>query len=269
MKPNSSIHAMIKSTLIGLCLLTCTRAFAEAELKGTPADLAQYLVTVPKTVTIDGEAEMKVPADKAILSLKVATEHKSLHDALRANQELRAKLLAFLKEHGIPAERVHASRFSSTPKFGWFGDKAKSYRVENLVKVTVQDEKEFQSAASAVDAWSEVQYVGADFEHENKEALKSQAIAQACENANQRSKAYQDQLGLKLVAIRFGAGTVTQRTPANLGNYPRLVGGLSRSPAMVTALPQASDAQSGEEVSSFGELVFTAQVAVEYAVQPK
>jgi len=84
---------------------------------------------------------------------------------LRSNQELRSRLVDFLQKQGIHRDRVMASRFSSTPKFGLFGEKAKSYRVDNLVKVTVHDEKELQIAASAVDSWSEVQFLGAEFEH--------------------------------------------------------------------------------------------------------
>ena len=99
-----------------------------------------------------------------------------------------------------------ASRFSSTPKFGMFGEKAKSYRVDNLVKVAVQDEKELQIAASAVDSWPEVQFVGAEFEHQDKEALKIRAVAEACENAQKRSKIFEEKLGLKLVPSRFSGG---------------------------------------------------------------
>ena len=201
------------------CLFTAQHVLAEPEIKGNPAELAQYLSGIPKTVMVMGEAEVRVPADKAIVSLKVSTENKALHEALRSNQEVRSKVGSFLQKQGIPAERVKASRFSSTPKFGMFGEKAKSYRVDNVVKVAVQDEKELQIAASAVDSWPEVQFVGAEFEHEGKEALKSKAVAQACENAQKRSKIFEEKLGFKLIPSRFSGGAVSQRLPAMVGNY--------------------------------------------------
>src|SRR5258708_21865999 len=188
--------------LAAFVLLAASPVFAETEITGTPTELTQYLTGIPKTVMVVGEAEVRVPADKALVSLKVSTESKSLHEALPSNQEVRSKLGSFLQKQGIPADRVKASRFSSTPKFGMFGEKAKSYRVDNLVKVAVQDEKELQIAASAVDAWSEVQFVGSEFEHEDKEALKSKAGAQACENAQKRSKIFEEKLGLKLVPAK-------------------------------------------------------------------
>src|ERR1041385_4920668 len=89
---------------------------AEPELKGSPAELAAYLAGLPKIVSVAGEAEVKVPADRASLMLKVTTESKSLQDALRANQEVRAKMISLLIERGIAPEKVQSSRFSSTPK---------------------------------------------------------------------------------------------------------------------------------------------------------
>ena len=225
------------------------------------------LVEVSAGLRAGGEAEVRVPAEKAIVSLKVSTENKALHEALRSNQEVRTKLGGFLQKQGIPPERVQASRFSSTPKFGMFSEKAKSYRVDNVVKVAVQDEKELQIAATAVDSWPEVQFVGAEFEHEGKEALKSKAVAQACENAQKRSKIFEEKLGFKLVPSKFSGGTVSQRLPAMVGNYPNS-SYARKAAAAVTPLP-AAEADVAESVSSFGELIYTVEVTIEYQVQPK
>jgi len=188
-------------------------AFGEAELKGTATGQAQYLASVPRTVTVSGDGDVRLPADRVVVSLKVTTDNRSLQEALRVNQDVRARLLAYLKKQGIAAERVQASKFSSTPRFGLFGEKAKSYRVENVVKVTVLDEKEFQGAAGAVDGWSEVQFVGAEFEHVDKDALKAKAIEQACDKANARKKIYEEKLGVKLVPAAFVEGRVAQNVP--------------------------------------------------------
>jgi uncharacterized protein YggE len=248
--------------------LLCSQALAETELKGTEAELIRYLGTLPKTVSILGEAEVKVPADKAIVSLKVTTENKSLQEALRYNQEVRGKVTSFLIKQGIPAERIRASRFSSTPKFGWFKDKAKSYRVENLVKVTVQDEKELQSTGSAVDASPEVQFVGAEFEHDQKETLKAKVVAQACDNANERRKVYEEKLGVRLTPVRFSGENVSQKLPAILGNY-RISSGLADGSSAPSASQQADVSEVTETASSLGKLVYAAQITVEYSVQSK
>jgi uncharacterized protein YggE len=71
-------------------LFATLHVLADTEIKGNPIELAQYLSGIPKTVKIMGEAEVRVPADKAIVSLKVSTENKALHEALRSNQEVRS-----------------------------------------------------------------------------------------------------------------------------------------------------------------------------------
>jgi len=257
---------MKKFTITCIAFLACFAAFAEPEIKGTAPELAQFINGVPKTVLVAGEAEIRVPAHRAVLSLKVVTENKSLQEALRANLELRGKLADYLKGLGIPAERIQASKFTSTPKFGIFSEKAKSYRVENAMRVSVQDEKEFQNAASAVDKWSEVQFDSVEFEYADKELQKQNAIGKACDNANDRKKIYEEKFGLKLTPARFNEGQVEQRNAGPV-NY-----GLARGRAYDSTVALSSEPASvaaEESVSSFGEMVYTARVMVEYSVQPK
>jgi hypothetical protein len=259
---------MQKASLVCLGLLLSRACFfaAEPELKGTASELSQYLANAPKTVSIVGEAELKVAADRAVVSLKVSTDSKALHEALRANQESRLKLLTQLKKQGIPAEHIKESKFSSTPKFGWFGDKAKSYRVENLVKVTVLDEKEFQVVAAMVDNFPEVQFVGADFDSGDKEALKLKAAAMACDNADARKKVYEEKLGMKLTPVRFSAGPVSARRPHFLMGDTAGEGKYSRS-AGVSLSSSVPPAEIEEVPASFGEIVLNAEMVVEYQVQ--
>ena len=258
---------MRKLLIAGLMMLAWARIEAEPELKGTPADLSQYLAGVPKAVTVTGEAEVRVPADYAWVSLKVSTDSKALQEALRANQEVRARLVNLLKKQDIPAERVAASKFSSTPKFGLFGEKAKSYRVDNVVKVKVLDEKELQAVSSAVDSWPEVQFVGVDFEHTDKEGQKAKAMGLACDNANERKKVFEQKLGLTLTPKGFSGGAVAQNKPMITTGYRGdSYGSASKSPGPsgVSRLPESP--QMEETVSSFGELVYTVSVTVEYEV---
>jgi len=246
--------------LVFATLLFLTGAgFAEPEIKGTASELAQFLNGASKTVAIGGESEVRVAASRAVLTVSAISENRSLQEALRANADVRTKVAAQLKQQGISGERIQSSKFSSTPKFGLFGDKAKSYRVENVMRISIQDEKEFRSAAGVVDAFAEVQYGGVEFEYADKESLKQKAIAQACANAGERKKIYEDQLGLKLSAVRFSEGAVAEseaKPPASArkGEYSRISSG------------EWSSSSVHEAVSSFGEMVFTARVTVEYSV---
>ena len=257
-------------TVASFCVVAL-QTRAEPEVKGSPAELTAYLAGVPRLVSISGEAELKLPADRALISLKVVTENKSLQEASRANQEIRAKILRTLAEHGLPNERVKPSRFSSTPKYGVFREKAKSYRVENTVKITAQDEKEFQAVSSLVDSLAEVRYESIEFEHSEKDGLKAKALAQAIDKANEKRKLYEEKLGVKLSPRGFNESGVV---PVQQAMQRRYLSDQAGYPASGTALPArnaapALEADSEEMPSSFNELIYTAHVIVEYAVEPK
>jgi uncharacterized protein YggE len=259
----------MKSILILFALSASTALSADPELKGTPAELASYLSGLPKLVSIIGESEVKVPADRAMVTLKITTESKSLQESLRLNQEARGRVAAFLKEHGFGTNQIHAARFSSTQKYGIFAEKAKSHRVDNFLKVTVRDEKEFQTVANAVDRWPEVQFLGIEFEHTNKEALKARAQAQACDNAGERKKMFEEKLGVKLSPKRFSEASVVPVQPDRKYYGVGYSSDSSPSKGFDNRSRAAGEPPADESGSPFGELVFSARVMVEYAVESK
>lgn len=261
--------------LSALCclLLHALPARAAAELKGSPEELAGYLAGLPALVTVTGESEVKVPADRAEVTLKVSTESKSLGEALRENQALRGRLAAALKEGGVGPSQIQAAKFSSTQKHTIFSEKARSHRIDHFLKVSVRDEKEFQVVAMTVDRWSEVQFLGVEMQHSDKERLKAQAEAQALDKANENRKRYEEKLGVKLVPKRFQQSVSDPLTLQRRASYyaPSYAGGdVSRSGGLdkTTQIPgRGFTEQSDEGPSAFGELTYTARVAVDYAVE--
>lgn len=266
---------------VWFCLVAGS-VFAQAELKGTPAELALLLTNAPRSVLVTGESEIQVQADRAVLSVQITTTAKELGAALRANEQVRSKFTKLLAGQGIDAGQVKASKFSSTEKHAVFSDKVKSHRVSNLLKVTARNEKEFQVVADAIDSLTEAQYLGVEFERSDSEDLKAKAIAQAIDNANQRKQVFEGKLGLKLTVRGFwdpsGApppGPTIQKAtnPTRgygfdwyLGNSLVLGGASDYSDSAVTLRALA---QRGESGSSFGELTFRSRVIIEYSAQGK
>jgi uncharacterized protein YggE len=252
-----SYKGHVKSLLLICCFATgLALNAAEPELKGTLGEVREHLAALDRIVTVSGDAEVKSPADRAIVTLRLTSESKSLQEALRANQLLRAKLVNTLKERGIAAERIDAGKFSSTPRHWIFSEKVKSYKVENLVKVTVVEERELQDTARMLDELNGVEYGGMEFEHSKKQELKRKALAQALEAASARKKVYEEQLAVALTPVKFSEST--GMTPA-------------RAPRGYPAIDSSSAGKLGyvaepEAASGFGEMVFSAQVTVHYSV---
>jgi uncharacterized protein len=261
----------LRITILALACFVGLPGFAEPEFRGTPAELAAVLTNVPKTVRITGEGQVKVQADRAILTVKVTTTARELGKALKANEQVRAKFTASLAGQGLPADAVQASKFSSTEKYAVFSDKVKSHTVQNLLKVTVRSEKEFQLVAEAVDALPEAQYLSAEFERSDKEEVQARAIAQACDHAERERKVFEEKLGLKLRPARVSDPRADAET---FRNAPALMAGTA--PALSTYTGMLSDPsfrvvtraleQRPADEAGFGELTFKAVVTVEYRV---
>lgn len=251
-------------------ILASTTLFAEPEIKGTPAELAQHLIAIPRTVNLVGEGEIKVAADRAITFIRVVTESKSLQEASRLNQELRAKMLSALAEKGVPAGRVQASKFSSTPKYGVFGEKPKSYRVENVVKITTHDEKEFQAVARLVDTTAEFRHESIEFERSDKDALKQQALEQAIDKATEKQRLYEAKLGVKLTPKNFEEVRAVSVTPLGARRmYAKPGESVGYDLNLKSGSSESAEGNEGGLPTSFDEQIFRAQVIVEYAVESK
>jgi hypothetical protein len=254
--------------LIIVCVVVLvigSTAFAEPELKGTPSELTAYLRSLPKSITLTGESKVEVQADKAIVEISIKTENSSLEVCLKSNQTLRAAITAKLTEAGIPADKIVAEKFSSTPKYGLFGGKPNKYEVRNLVKITVADEKDFQQIAKIVDQYQEVEYSGLNFKHSNEKELKKQAVEQAFDDMLKKKASYESKLGITLTPRSFSEQTLFPQEQNIYKNY--YAGSAMMKTELRSAAPQQVTAD--ETASPFGGLVFTANVIGEFELKAK
>jgi uncharacterized protein len=249
-----------------VCLIAIT-GLSEPEIKGTASELAQFLGDMPRTVAIAGEAQVRTPAQRAVLILKVVTENKSLQEAMRVNADVRRKVADQLRKRGITNERIQASKFSSTPQYGIFTDKVRSYRIEHALRIAVQDERELQNASGAIDLFPEVQFAGVEYDYADKEAVKTQAALQAFDHAERRRALYEEKFGLELVPVAFHSGELLRDDSGVPPHYNPSVAARPYSPGLSRSAPGAAAQDVHESVSSFGELVCTAKVTVEYHVK--
>lgn len=176
-------------------------------------------------------------------------------------------MLRTLARHGLQEDRLKASRFSSTPKYGLLREKPKSYRVENIVKITVQDEREFQLVAKLVDSVSEVFYDTIEFEASNKDELKTKAIALAIDKAVDKKRLFEEKLGVKLTPKAFSEGPTGPVPLWEATRYGKMMGYPSRG----ASAPIISETvESTEELpAGFAELIYKATVTVEYTAETK
>jgi uncharacterized protein YggE len=243
---------------LSLLVIAAFPLFAEVELNGNPQELTAYLSTIPETVMIEGKAEKKLPADRAIIQLKISTEDKSMDASLAANRRLREEITVKLMAAGLTTNGIQAAKFSSTPESGFFSDKVRSYKVQNTMKVTVVNEAEFRAVAALIDAHKEISYADTEFELSTKKEVEKALLAEACQDATAKKAIYEAGLNVALTPVRFHNGAIQMQRPM-----------LARAQKAVSfAVAEIADVSSAPPIQ-FDEMVFNASITVEYRLQAK
>lgn len=183
--------------------MSATFVHADPELKGTPAELVNYLSSLPKEVSLTGEAKLEIQAESGTTTIGIKTENPKLQVALQNNQILRKEIIVKLNNFGIDQNKIKGTKFSSTPEYGFFGKKPNNYVVENILKVTVENEKELQGVAEIVDSYKEVFYQGIELKEQEKDEIKKRLLNMALANAKVKQKIYETELGIILKPISF------------------------------------------------------------------
>lgn len=247
-------------TAFSLSLILSVPLFAAVELNGNPQELSAYLSTIKETVMIEGKAEKKIAADRAIIHLKITTENRSMETALAENRSLREKITTQLLAAGLSTNNIQAAQFSSTPESGIFSDKVRSYEVKNTMKVTVASEAEFRAVAMIIDTHNEITYAKTEFELSTKKEVGNRLLAEACQDATTKKTIYEAGLNVTLTPIRFnnGATRVAQQQP-KYAKAQATDGYTMRQLAIVSPAPPVQ----------FDEMRFNANITVEYLLEAK
>jgi uncharacterized protein len=146
----------------------------------------------PRTVTVTGEAEVRVVPDEVILTLGVETWDKDLGRAKQQNDRIVAAVLALAGQHGVPAEHVQTDYVSIDPRYkdGYYEERDfVGYFVRKNVVVTLRDLAEFEPLLSdALEAG--VNYVhGVEFRTTELRQHRDEARALAIQAAQEKAMA--------------------------------------------------------------------------------
>ena len=253
---------MLKRLLPLLLATTACLAHAEPEMRGAPNELRQFLQPEAPTVVITGHAERTAYADRAIVSLVVQTEDRQLSVAIAKNRRLREDIVKRLASAGIAAEAIRTSRFSSSPEYGWFGDKPDRYKVNNRMAITVDSETRLEAIAQVADTRAEVELATTDFEHTERAALRRSLKADALTQVMERKAFYEKTLGLRLEPLSFDTPDAhEQATPGAMAMAAPMP-----SSAKVSASTERYRAPAAGGPASFDELKYAADVSVTFRV---
>ncbi len=245
-------------TLLFLFVLSYVQfAVAAPEIKGNPEEIEHYLDGIPKVISIRVQADEVVSSQKARIHLVVETESKALSDALRQNQAIRQTIRKKLAAFAIKPDEINASKFSSTPEYGFFGDLPKSYKVANTLSVLVDSEEKMIAVASIADNEKQVRYLSSKPEIVGKDSIYQKLTDKALQLAKAKAALYQQQLGVKLVPV-----FVEENTSGAIMQPP-----LHKDKAFKRSMSTVSYFEA-PDVASFGESKLSVNALVQYKVYP-
>ncbi len=238
--------------------------YAAPQLTGNPDELSYYLLDQRKIVTINGSATEEVEADTAIVAITVRTKEAKLNDALQENEKARKAIKDNLQQAGIAADKIKASKFSSSPNYGWFGEKPSSYEISNEVKISINSEEQLRAVAKIVDGQKDVLMGGAEFKDSQKEGNEQKVLQKALASVQAKQKTYEQSLGIVLIPVRVMDQNIYVQQLQQI--RPQTRGYEKRSDGVTSmVMSEAPDAQ--EASADFGAITYSANVAVEFVVK--
>lgn len=260
------------AALLGVCGLIVSLfssvAHAEPQLQGTAADLKSYLAAQSNQVTLMGRAELRAPAESAVLTFRLLTERESLREALEINMKSRGDVLQALRERGVtevstPAVSQVVTRdmtVSARPAASSVMMISKSGQaitsVQTVLNITVTTEKQLIDATSLLDRFKEAALAGVRFESKKDAEHRKAVVERAGANLNAQRDTLAAQLSTKLVpvSVQISEGDSEQPTATRPAVAPQA----PLNAATVTLAP----------TGGLGEIVYTAQITAQYRLAP-
>lgn len=177
-------------TLTGLLFIAmCTTAIADQSL--------------PRTISVTGNGSATSPPDMATINTGVVTQGKNAADAMKANNEIMAKLMAALKAQKIPAKDIQTSDFSVSPQYsrddrGRTQQEIVGYRVSNQVRVVIRNLPELGTVLDTLVSTGSNRVSGISFGITDSDGILNEARNNAIADARSKAKLYAQALGIKV-----------------------------------------------------------------------
>jgi len=153
-----------------------------------------------RTITVTGEAEVRVVPDEVILTLGVETGNLSLQSAKAQNDEAVRKLLALATDSGIESKYVQTDYIGIEPRYQDSYDRKDflGFFVRKNVVITLKDMTKFETIlARALEAGANYVH-GVDFRTTELRKHRDEARALAIKAAQEKAQALAAELGQKV-----------------------------------------------------------------------
>ena len=167
-------------------------------------------IETKNTLVVSGRGEVYGQPDLALISFAVASEAKTVAEAMAQNSQKMNAVIAFVKSQGIEDKDLKTTTFSLRPRYEWREDLSPQrqligYEARQELEVKVRAMDKIGSLIEGATAAGANQIGDLQFTIDNREELEREAREEAVKNAKDRAKELASLLGVNLVRItNFG-----------------------------------------------------------------
>jgi uncharacterized protein YggE len=220
------------------------------------------------SITVTGNAQMRVVPDEVVFTLGVETSDKNLTTARQQNDQIIRKVMEVTRKYGIPNAQVQTDYINIEPRYdsSYRQSEFIGYFVTRNVVITLRDLAKFEAFYADVLGVG-VNYVnGIQFRTTDLRKYRDQARALAIQAAREKAAAMAGGLGQELGAPR----SINENGISWWSGYNSWWGG--RSNMMVQNVIQNSGPSSSlpeDSTLAPGQIEVQAEVSVTFDFAPK
>ncbi len=194
-------HGPSKRLILVILAAAAISAGCTAPLVPARSDSPAAVQTEARTITVTGDAEVRVVPDEVVLTLGVETRDTEIDAAKRQNDEVIKAAIDVAKQYGVRQELIKTEYLGVEPRYRDSYEKRDflGYYARRTLVITVRDLSKFEELLAA-ELKAGVNYVHAvDFRttelRKHKDTARSMAIKAAQEKATDMAAELQLRLG--------------------------------------------------------------------------
>lgn len=177
-------------------------AVAAASLSQQAATLP---VTLPGTLMVAAQADVRVTPDMATVNAGVVTQAVTAADAMKENSTKMQAVFAALKKAGIADKDMQSAGINISPQYKYAENMppvVTGYQASNTVNVMLRDIANIGGVIDALVGQGVNQLNGPTFDVADKDAALDKARTQAVDKARARAQLYAQAAGVKITRLQ-------------------------------------------------------------------
>ena len=158
------------------------------------------------TISVTGDATVKVVPDEVIITLGVETQDADLNQAKEENDKRVRRVIALAKSHGIEAKHIQTDFINIRPEYedrSYAVDQIVGYRVGKTIVITLRDIEEFDSLLTDVLELGANYLHGVEFRTTELRKYRDQARSLAINAAEEKATALAAELDRSIGAPTY------------------------------------------------------------------